>query len=278
MSCSRRFGRCVVTHSRMRGRDERDRRGPGKVVVWELEAGSDRRRPAASSAGRCVAVLPVELPSGSTSTPTCRVGEDVHRCSLCWDFCPRAGPALRSAVATLDGDRDTESAAVAPLEVRSDSSDTYFRSPVGRRTRPGAVIEQFAVALGGPHEEAPDGGAVTRCCRAPVRPARSTARSCRYRVPTPMNRGRVWPRSPPPPPRWRRRRELLQPDHGPRRARSEVPTPCRPKPRIAVVGTPVRSRASRAMQAAGGRPVPTGVDAVVLTSPCCARRVSTTRR
>jgi coenzyme F420 hydrogenase subunit beta len=80
-------------------------------------------------------------------------------CSLCWDFCPRGGLRYEALWPPSTVDEDE---AVAPTEVRSDSSDPYFKITGGPPADGlGAVLERYAVRAGARSDEVQDGGAVT---------------------------------------------------------------------------------------------------------------------
>ena len=116
---------------------------------------------AASSAGRA-SPSARRTPSGSTRTPTC---PSWSRCApgarLCWDFCPRGG--LRyEALWPPSTTRSGEEAEVLPAQVRSDSSDTYWKITGGPPADGlGAVVESFAVRASSTLDDVQDGGAVS---------------------------------------------------------------------------------------------------------------------
>ena len=133
---------------------------PGKVWFWELEAGvihADR----CIECGTCIAVCPSNSIGIDEDTNLPELVKMCTGCSLCWDFCPRGGlryealwpPSTRSA---------GEEAEVLPAQVRSDSSDTYWKitgGPPGDGL--GAVVETFAVRASSRLEDVQDGGAVS---------------------------------------------------------------------------------------------------------------------
>ena len=74
---------------------------PGKVWFWELEAGvihADR----CIQCGTCVAVCPSNSIGIDEDTNLPELVKMCTGCSLCWDFCPRGGLALRGALAAVD--------------------------------------------------------------------------------------------------------------------------------------------------------------------------------
>ena len=134
---------------------------PGKVWFWELEAGvihADR----CIQCGTCVAVCPSNSIGVDEDTDLPELVKMCTGCSLCWDFCPRGGLRYEALwpPSTVDGDEDAE---VQPAQVRSDSSDTYWKitgGPPGRRARRGGR----AATPCGPAaqiDDAQDGGAVS---------------------------------------------------------------------------------------------------------------------
>ena len=83
-------------------------------------------------------------------------------CSLCWDFCPRGG--LRYEALGRRRPVPGEEAEVLPAQVRSDSSDTYWKITGGPPADGlGAVVETFAVRASSTLEDVQDGGAVSAC-------------------------------------------------------------------------------------------------------------------
>ena len=70
-------------------------------------------------------------------------------CSLCWDFCPRGGLRYEALwpPSTVEGARTPT---VAPAQVTSDSSDTYWKITGGPPADGlGAVVESYAVRASG---------------------------------------------------------------------------------------------------------------------------------
>ena len=133
---------------------------PGKVWFWELEAGvidADR----CIQCGTCVAVCPSNSIGINEDTDLPELVKMCTGCSLCWDFCPRGGLRYEALwpPSTLDGGEDE---AVQPEEVRSDSSDTYWKITGGPPADGlGAVVESYAVRAGAHNDDAQDGGAVS---------------------------------------------------------------------------------------------------------------------
>ncbi|HEV3369408.1 MAG TPA: 4Fe-4S dicluster domain-containing protein, partial [Acidimicrobiales bacterium] len=117
---------------------------PGKVWFWELEAGvihADR----CIQCGTCVAVCPSNSIGIDFDTNLPELVKMCTGCSLCWDFCPRGGlryEALWPPSTAVEG----EDADVVPAQVRSDSSDTYWKISGGPPADGlGAVVDSFAV-------------------------------------------------------------------------------------------------------------------------------------
>ncbi len=254
-----------MTHSRLRDEMNGIVEAPGKVWFWELEAGvidADR----CIQCGTCVAVCPSNSIGINFDTDLPELVRMCTGCSLCWDFCPRGGLRYEALWPPSTVTADTESAAVAPVEVRSDSSDTYFKITGGPPAEGlGAVIEQFAVRSAARNEEAQDGGAVTSLLSAllvageidgalvsvpssdPDEPWKGVATIATTPAEVAASSGSFYNQT----------MALAELDL------SAYALPA--KPRIAVVGTPCEIQGIRAMQA---RRWPTGahrVDAVVLT-------------
>jgi coenzyme F420 hydrogenase subunit beta len=133
---------------------------PGKVWFWELEAGvihADR----CIECGTCVAVCPSNSIGINEDTNLPELVKMCTGCSLCWDFCPRGG--LRYEALWPPSTLETgEDAAVLPAQVRSDSSDTYWKITGGPPAEGlGAVVDSFAVRASAAVEDVQDGGAVS---------------------------------------------------------------------------------------------------------------------
>jgi coenzyme F420 hydrogenase subunit beta len=235
---------------------------PGKVWFWELEAGViDANR--CIQCGTCVAVCPSNSIGVDEDTNLPELIKMCTGCSLCWDFCPRGGlryEALWPPSTIEEGDE------LAVEEVRSDSSDTYFKitgGPPGDGL--GAVLERYAVRSSARSEDVQDGGAVTAMLTAllaagqidgalvskpssdPDEPWKGVATIATTAQEIAAASGSFYNQT----------MALAELDL------SGYSLPA--KPRIAVVGTPCEIEGIRAMQA---RRWPTGahrVDAVVLT-------------
>jgi coenzyme F420 hydrogenase subunit beta len=130
---------------------------PGKTWFWELEAGViDAGR--CIECGTCVAVCP----SNSIGVSEEGLPELVKMCtgcSLCWDFCPRGGMRYEALWPPSTPDED---AIDAPVVVRSDSADPYWKitgGPPGDGL--GAVVERYAARAGKRPDGAQDGGVVS---------------------------------------------------------------------------------------------------------------------
>ena len=133
---------------------------PGKVWFWELEAGvihADR----CIQCGTCVAVCPSNSIGVNEDTDLPELVKMCTGCSLCWDFCPRGG--LRYEALWPPSTAGTgEDAEVQPAQVRSDSSDTYWKISGGPPAEGlGAVVDSYAVRAGAPIDDVQDGGAVS---------------------------------------------------------------------------------------------------------------------
>jgi len=137
---------------------------PGKVWFWELEAAVIEAE-RCIQCGTCIAVCPSNSIGIGEDTWLPELVKMCTGCSLCWDFCPRGGlryETLWPPSTPLATDVDADGGSVAPTEVRSDSSDTYWKitgAPPAEGL--GAVLEQYAVRASARNDDAQDGGAVT---------------------------------------------------------------------------------------------------------------------
>ena len=134
---------------------------PGKVWFWELEAGvihADR----CIQCGTCVAVCPSNSIGIDEDTEPARAGQDVHRLLAVLGLLPARRPPLRGAVAAVDRRGRDEDAEVQPAQVRSDSSDTYWKISGGPPADGlGAVVDSYAVRASAQIDDVQDGGAVS---------------------------------------------------------------------------------------------------------------------
>ena len=104
---------------------------PGKVWFWELEAGvidADR----CIQCGTCVAVCPSNSIGVNLDTDLPELVKMCTGCSLCWDFCPRGGLRYEALWPPSSVEEGTE---LPVAEVKSDSSDTYWKITVDRRPK-----------------------------------------------------------------------------------------------------------------------------------------------
>jgi coenzyme F420 hydrogenase subunit beta len=116
----------------------------GKTWFWELEAAvlnTDR----CVQCGTCVAVCPSNSLAVSVVTNLPELVKMCTGCSLCWDFCPRAG--LRAEATWLPDDDEGA------------TSDGVISGVPGEGL--GAVVDRYAVRSRRGVEGAQDGGAVT---------------------------------------------------------------------------------------------------------------------
>ena len=131
---------------------------PGKTWFWELEAGvifADR----CIQCGTCVAVCPSNSIGVNAQSALPELVKMCTGCSLCWDFCPRGG--LRYEALWPPSTRGA-SAADAPVVVRSDAADPYWKlsgGPPGDGL--GAVTASYAMRAAAPADDVQDGGVVT---------------------------------------------------------------------------------------------------------------------
>ena len=237
---------------------------PGKVWFWELEAGvihADR----CIQCGTCVAVCPSNSIGVNEDTDLPELVKMCTGCSLCWDFCPRGGlryEALWPPSTALAG----EDAEVQPEQVRSDSSDTYWKISGGPPAEGlGAVVDSYAVRAGAEIDDAQDGGAVSALLIGLLaageidgalvsKPSADPDEQWKGIATIATTAGEIKAASGS---FYNQTMALAELDL----SRYALP----PKPRIAVVGTPCEVQGLRAMQA---RRWPTGahrIDAVVLT-------------
>src|ERR1700689_2838836 len=133
---------------------------PGKTWFWELEAGvifADR----CIQCGTCVAVCPSNSIGVNAQSGLPELVKMCTGCSLCWDFCPRGGLRYEALWPPSTTTPDDE-AEVLPAQVRSDSSDTYWKISGGPPADGlGAVVESFAVRASSTLDDVQDGGAVS---------------------------------------------------------------------------------------------------------------------
>jgi coenzyme F420 hydrogenase subunit beta len=215
---------------------------PGKVWFWELEAGvihADR----CIQCGTCVAVCPSNSIGVDEDTDLPELVKMCTGCSLCWDFCPRGGLRYEALwpPSTVEGG---EEAAVQPAQVRSDSSDTYFKISGGPPGDGGAVS---ALLIGLLAVGEIDGALVSKPSPDPDEQWKGIATIATSAEEIRAASGSFYNQT----------MALAELDL----SRYSLP----PKPRIAVVGTPCEVQGLRAMQA---RRWPTGahrIDAVVLS-------------
>ena len=233
----------------------------GKTWFWELEAGvidADR----CIQCGTCVAVCPSNSIGVNPDTILPELVKMCTGCSLCWDFCPRAGLRYEALwpPSTPTGDEET------PLVTKQDAADPYWKitgGPPGDGL--GAVIEKYAMRAGAKADDAQDGGIVTAVLLAalaagdihgalvskpssdPDEPWKGIATIATNAAELQAAAGSFYNQT----------MALAELDL----SRYKLPA----KPRIAIVGTPCEVQGLRAMQA---RRWPTGahrVDAVVLS-------------
>ncbi|HEY3941930.1 MAG TPA: Coenzyme F420 hydrogenase/dehydrogenase, beta subunit C-terminal domain [Acidimicrobiales bacterium] len=235
---------------------------PGKVWFWELEAGvidADR----CIQCGTCVAVCPSNSIGVDEDTNLPELVKMCTGCSLCWDFCPRAGLRYEALWPPSTVAPDEEP---VTTDVRSDSADTYWKISGGPPAEGlGAVVEQYAVRASARSDTVQDGGAVTALLTGllaageidgalvskpssdPDEPWKGVATIATTAAEIAAASGSFYNQT----------MALAELDL----SRYSLPE----RPRIAVVGTPCEIQGIRAMQA---RRWPTGahrIDAVVLT-------------
>ncbi|MGP8058052.1 MAG: Coenzyme F420 hydrogenase/dehydrogenase, beta subunit C-terminal domain [Acidimicrobiales bacterium] len=237
---------------------------PGKVWFWELEAAViDAER--CVQCGACVAVCPSNSIGVDEDTDLPELVKMCTGCSLCWDFCPRGG--LRyEALWPPSTPGEADEAALAPLEVRSDSSDTYWKITGGPPADGlGAVLERYAVRSAVRNEDAQDGGAVTALLGALLAAGEIDGAVVSKPSDDPDEQWKGVATVATTPAELAAASGSFYNQTMALAALDLAPYDLGPRPRLAVVGTPCEIQGLRAMQA---RRWPTGahrVDAVVLT-------------
>jgi coenzyme F420 hydrogenase subunit beta len=240
---------------------------PGKTWFWELQAGvidADR----CIQCGTCVAACPSNSIGIDEDTDLPELVKMCTGCSLCWDFCPRAGLRYEALwpPSTVNPELTGESVSNDGAVVRTDASDNYWKitgGPPGDGL--GAVLDAYAVRAGSRPEFAQDGGVVTALLIAalaggeidgalvtkpsddPDEPWKGVAHLATTAKEITEAAGSYYNQT----------MALAELDL----SKYDLPA----KPRIAVVGTPCEIQGIRAMQS---RRWPTGahrIDAVVLT-------------
>jgi coenzyme F420 hydrogenase subunit beta len=240
---------------------------PGKTWFWELQAGvidADR----CIQCGTCVAACPSNSIGIDEDTDLPELVKMCTGCSLCWDFCPRAGLRYEALwpPSTVNPELTGGSVTSGDAVVRTDASDNYWKitgGPPGDGL--GAVLDAYAVRAGTRPEFAQDGGVVTALLIAalaggeidgalvtkpsddPDEPWKGVAHLATTAKEITEAAGSYYNQT----------MALAELDL----SRYDLPA----KPRVAVVGTPCEIQGIRAMQS---RRWPTGahrIDAVVLT-------------
>jgi coenzyme F420 hydrogenase subunit beta len=133
---------------------------PRKTWFWELEAAVIEAERCVQC-GTCVAVCPSNSLGVNELTNLPELVKMCTGCSLCWDFCPRAGlryeatwPPATPAPDEVVGESD--------VVVRPDPADTYWKiTGVDPGRGLGRVIDTFAVRARVRPEGGQDGGAVS---------------------------------------------------------------------------------------------------------------------
>ncbi len=139
---------------------------PRKTWFWELAAGvidADR----CIECGTCVAVCPSNSIGVNQLTNLPELVKMCTGCSLCWDFCPRAGLRYEAQWPPSTVDPHAQ-----PVEIISkrDPSDPYFTIEGGDPAAGlGRVLGGFSVRSANRNDDAQDGGAVTALLGALLR-------------------------------------------------------------------------------------------------------------
>ncbi len=135
---------------------------PGKTWFWELAAGvidADR----CIECGTCVAVCPSNSIGVNQLTNLPELVKMCTGCSMCWDFCPRAGLRYEATWPPATAPETTEpiSTPVAII-TKPDSADPYFQlEGVDPGFGLGRVLGAYSVRSASRTDDAQDGGAVT---------------------------------------------------------------------------------------------------------------------
>jgi coenzyme F420 hydrogenase subunit beta len=133
---------------------------PGKTWFWELESAVIEAE-RCIQCGTCVAVCPSNSLGVNVDTGLPELVKMCTGCSLCWDFCPRAGlryEATWPPATTLD---DSEPSPEELVE-RPDPADSYWTiKGVDPAHGLGRVLDRYAVRAARRPDGVQDGGAVT---------------------------------------------------------------------------------------------------------------------
>jgi len=136
---------------------------PRKTWFWELAAGvidADR----CIECGTCVAVCPSNSIGVNELTNLPELVKMCTGCSLCWDFCPRAG--LRYE-ATWPPATPAEDEPETNLITKADAGDTYWKlTGVDPAEGLGRVLAAHSARSAQRNDDAQDGGFVTALLRA----------------------------------------------------------------------------------------------------------------
>ena len=136
---------------------------PGKTWFWELQAGViDAGR--CIQCGTCVAACPSNSIGIDEDTDLPELVKMCTGCSLCWDFCPRGGLRYEALwpPSTMAATSPTSEDPAGGAVVRADAADNYWKitgGPPGDGL--GAVLDAYSVRAGARPDEAQDGGVVT---------------------------------------------------------------------------------------------------------------------
>ena len=133
---------------------------PGKTWFWELASGViDAER--CVQCGTCVAVCPSNSIGVNELTNLPELVKMCTGCSLCWDFCPRAGLRYEATWPPATPEPGVEPAA-DEIVSRPDPGDSYWRiTGVDPGHGLGHVLDAYAVRAARRPDGAQDGGAVS---------------------------------------------------------------------------------------------------------------------
>jgi coenzyme F420 hydrogenase subunit beta len=131
---------------------------PRKTWFWELAAGvidADR----CIQCGTCVAVCPSNSIGVNDLTNLPELVKMCTGCSLCWDFCPRAGLRYEATWPPATPPADAQPVS---LITKPDASDPYWKlTGVDPAADLGRVLSSHSVRSAKRNDDAQDGGAVT---------------------------------------------------------------------------------------------------------------------
>jgi coenzyme F420 hydrogenase subunit beta len=134
---------------------------PRKTWFWELAAGvidADR----CIECGTCVAVCPSNSIGVNQLTNLPELVKMCTGCSMCWDFCPRAGLRYEATWPPATPEEPSVIATPVTIITKPDAADPYFKlEGVDPGFGLGRVLGAYSVRGSRRIDDAQDGGAVT---------------------------------------------------------------------------------------------------------------------